>query len=105
MLKSSPRSSAKADSPMSPTVTQNVDPSAGITDSDVSKIDNSNEIVKEEQSAKDTKPASSTGTPRSKQSPVKKPKTTKRRKQKYCLCEGEDDGSPMIRCEGPCKKW
>ncbi|EJD07690.1 uncharacterized protein FOMMEDRAFT_101080 [Fomitiporia mediterranea MF3/22] len=23
----------------------------------------------------------------------------------YCNCDGEDDGSPMVKCEGPCQKW
>ena len=23
----------------------------------------------------------------------------------YCLCKGEDDGTPMIKCDGGCRNW
>lgn len=32
------------------------------------------------------------------------PKRTLKRGM-YCLCEGTDDGTPMVRCEGGCKNW
>ncbi|KAL5531359.1 hypothetical protein ACEPAG_4236 [Sanghuangporus baumii] len=36
-------------------------------------------------------------------------KSTSRSRKKaggtYCLCEGEDDGTPMVKCEGGCQNW
>ncbi|OCB87803.1 hypothetical protein A7U60_g5126 [Sanghuangporus baumii] len=36
-------------------------------------------------------------------------KSTDRSRKKgggtYCLCKGEDDGTPMIKCEGGCQSW
>ncbi|TDL23603.1 hypothetical protein BD410DRAFT_786842 [Rickenella mellea] len=32
-------------------------------------------------------------------------RATKKAKEIYCICEGTDDGTPMIKCEGDCKKW
>ena len=29
----------------------------------------------------------------------------KKRKEEFCVCKGEDDGRPMVRCEGACKNW
>ncbi|KAL5492519.1 BYE1 [Sanghuangporus weigelae] len=36
-------------------------------------------------------------------------KSTSRSRKKgggtYCLCKGEDDGTPMVKCEGGCQNW
>lgn len=32
-------------------------------------------------------------------------KSRKRGGGTYCVCNGEDDGSPMIKCEGECQNW
>ena len=34
---------------------------------------------------------------------VQEPK--KKNEKLYCICKGIDNGTPMIKCEGPCKNW
>ena len=31
--------------------------------------------------------------------------STGRKKRQFCSCKGEDDGRPMIRCDGACNDW
>jgi len=30
---------------------------------------------------------------------------SRRKTKTFCLCQGKDDGSPMIHCEGGCSNW
>ena len=29
----------------------------------------------------------------------------KKNEKTYCICKGADNGTPMIKCEGPCNNW
>ena len=33
------------------------------------------------------------------------PSSSSRKKKRFCSCKGEDDGRPMVHCEGVCKDW
>lgn len=36
---------------------------------------------------------------------AKKNSNGRKKKEVYCNCMGEDDGTPMIKCEGLCQNW
>lgn len=107
-MENSPRASVKGDSPLatSPVVPPELqtNPMNGIAKS-VKNESNDENVNIDESFVQSGKIISESGPSNPKQSTAKKNRTIKRRKQTYCLCEGEDDGTPMIRCEGPCKNW
>lgn len=53
-----------------------------------------------------TKPSRESKKPLSKASSTSKAKGNAQKKAgAFCICNGPDDGSPMIKCEGGCKNW
>lgn len=106
----SSRSKTVAEASANKRTTRSAAASSGQTVPDVTSLEQESKPVAKK--AAQATPKRSASKPASSKEPLSTTSSTakavskgKKKSGGYCICKGEDDGSPMIKCEGDCKNW